>query len=71
MPQPGRWDVVIAPDTYRGESTRFIPKAIYLALGSPQVHAHFSSPGLAVLISVSKESSNRGGRIVAVVFSPF
>jgi len=29
--------IVIAPDTYRGESTRFIPKAIYLALGTPQV----------------------------------
>lgn len=28
--------IVIAPDTYRGESTRFIPKAIYLALGTPQ-----------------------------------
>ncbi|KAG0617152.1 hypothetical protein M758_5G168300 [Ceratodon purpureus] len=28
--------IVIAPDTYRGESTKFIPKAIYLALETPQ-----------------------------------
>ncbi|KAJ7298751.1 hypothetical protein O6H91_Y440200 [Diphasiastrum complanatum] len=27
---------VIAPDTYRGESTRFVPKAIFLALTTPQ-----------------------------------
>lgn len=28
--------LVIAPDTYRGQSTRFIPKAIFLALTTPQ-----------------------------------
>lgn len=28
--------IVIAPDTFRGESTRFIPKAIFLALSTPQ-----------------------------------
>lgn len=28
--------IVIAPDTFRGQSTRFIPKAIFLALSTPQ-----------------------------------
>ena len=46
--------IVIAPDFYKEESTRFISKAIYLALGTPQIHAHFSSLGLAILILNSK-----------------
>ena len=28
--------VVVAPDTFRGESTTFIPRAIWLALATPQ-----------------------------------
>jgi hypothetical protein len=63
--------IVIAPDTYRGESTRFIPKAIYLALETPQVYPSCFRLGLAVSISVPKESSNRAGRIAAITFYPF
>ncbi|KAH7420470.1 hypothetical protein KP509_13G009100 [Ceratopteris richardii] len=32
--------IVIAPDTYRGQSTRFIPKAIFLALSTKQDHVN-------------------------------
>lgn len=59
--------IVIAPDTYRGESTRFIPRAIYLALGTPQVH-----PSGLGRFNLSPKGILKSGRwIGAISFNPF
>lgn len=58
--------VVVAPDTYRGATTSWIPRAIWLALTTPdaQVHANLD----AVIAWVQAQPDVDPGRIVVMGF---
>ena len=57
---------VIAPDTFRGEVTSFIPKAIWLAISTPQERVN---EDLSCVCSyLEKENNGEGGKLAVIGF---